>query len=150
MRYINILVEDLGASQLSYYLSTEINKIHTIRTDITCIVYYHNIHRHCINPLFATMSNVEISGAKDIAIATSINTANKLLEVIGPTKKFYYIWNLEWQGLQQSYYTALLELLHKPELSIITRSESHAALLYNNFNRKPDLIFDNFQLEKLI
>lgn len=144
---VNFLVENLGASQLSYCLTKTCNELVGEGYDI--IVFFDKMHRHHIEPHFATMQLVEAWGQPGITIATSVATAVSLLDFPGPQRKLYYVWDMEWVRAPQWAYGSLADLFQHPDLSIITRNPVHDKVISGCFNITPHYIMDNFNIVKM-
>ena len=139
---INFLVDNLGASQLSYYLIKTCNQL-VSDGQYQTIIFYDKMSRRNILPLFATMHLVEAWGQKGITIATSLSTATRLLNFPGPESKLFYIWDFEWIRGPLFQWDLLSDIFHHPELTLIAPSDTHAKAIFNTFNRMPEYIVDN-------
>lgn len=150
MKKINFLVNNLGASQLGYFLTRNINEEYASnRHDIDYIVFYEIMHRYCLKPNFAIMSGCEIWGQEGITIATSSDLALKLTKTSGPERRILYLWDLDWiRGQQRNFYPVYAQLYTDPSLEIVCRSEDHSKLLQNSFNIKPIGIVEDFNLKQ--
>lgn len=147
---INFLVNDIGAGQLGYYLTTQLNELGNTHPEIDGIVFYNNLHKHCIHPNFAIMQMIEIWQQKGPSIATSLSTASKLVHCPGPSPKFFYIWDLEWLRHKQKTYSSLRSIICVPDLILIARSESHKVIIENCFNCCIKYIVDDFDMEQIV
>lgn len=146
---LNLLVDNLGACQLSYYLTKKANQLCENNT-ASVVVFYDQIGPYHMQPLFPTMQMIEHIGQEGISIATSIDTANKLVSSFGANRRLYYVW--DWPFLENlPIYEEVINILLAPELELIARCEAHAKIIENFCNRKVNFIFDNFNgLEKEI
>jgi hypothetical protein len=145
---INILLQNMGASQLSYFTIKNCNDFALERSEIDIIVFYENLHKNCLSPNFAVMQIAEAWGQKGPMVATSLSTAFKLISFpCGP--KLFYIWDLEWLRGQQQY-EKYADVYTHPALQLVARSESHKRIIENAFNRKVDHILDDFNLNHLL
>ncbi len=145
-----IMVNNIGASQMSYYIVRNINRIYDTRDDLDVIVYYQVIHKQTLPHRFATMQVTECWNQHTPIIATSLSTAHKLLEFPGPTQKLYYIWDIEWLRPDNSNYELHRHAIVNPELTLIARSREHADIIENCFNRKIEHIVDDFNIEQIL
>ncbi|SVC44680.1 uncharacterized protein METZ01_LOCUS297534, partial [marine metagenome] len=99
-----VLINNIGASQLSYLVVQNLNELGNHRPEIDAIVYYENMQKHCLPPNFAIMQIAEAWGHHGPMIATSLSTAQKLIG-FPSERKLFYVWDLEWlRGQQQRYY----------------------------------------------
>ena len=149
------LVDNLGASQLSYYLGRNVNSYleENPNSDIVC--YYDSFERNCVNNNFATVNIIEAWGQKGAMIATSENTASKLANFIGTRNKFFYIWDIVYclrrhDGLKYLRVFDLDNVYANKDLKLICRSKSHAEIIENNFNREVKYIVDNLNMHQIM
>lgn len=155
MTKLGFLVDNLGASQLGYYISKNVGsylETHP-QSNITC--YYDNFERKCAQTNFATMNIIEAWDQEGAMIATSENTAKKLLNFIGTRKKFFYIWDVvlfyeRIAGLKHMKIFDMNNILFKEDLTLICRNRLHAQLIENNFNRRVEYIVENFNMDKIM
>lgn len=151
MQKVNILVPDLGASQLGFSIIKNINNWYRnasnnpSNNNIDFLVFYENMHRYCVPPEFAIFNIAEAWGQSGTTIATTYNTGRQLANMPGSTKKILYLWDLEWKRHNLSY-DVLTSVYLNTDLDIVCRSEEHATLFKNCFNRSPIGIVDDFNL----
>lgn len=152
---IGFLVDNLGASQLSYYLGRNVNSYleENPGSDIVC--YYDSFERSCVNNNFATVNIIEAWNQGGAMIATSENTANKLANFIGTRNKFFYIWDVvcylkRFAG--KRYVDTFIpdNVYSNKDLKLICRSKSHAKIIENNFNREVEYIVDNLNIHQIM
>lgn len=141
---VSFLVNNIGASQLSYFLINEIN-----HSDVDAIVYYETMHRQMLTHKFATMQMVEAWNQNVPAIATSLSTAHKLLNFPGPPLKFYYVWDLEWQRPHNPHYELYHTAMLNPNMELIARCKNHKDALENCFNREVRYIVNDFNMKEI-
>tara|TARA_R110000824_G_scaffold192331_1_gene374402 strand:- start:1115 stop:1573 length:459 start_codon:yes stop_codon:yes gene_type:complete len=145
---IGALVNNLGSSQLSYYIINNFNKV-AGKGKVDPIVYCENVEKDCLFAKFPTMQLAEAWGQEGTMIATSLSTAKNLVSYPSPQKRLYYVWDLEWLRMPYDY-NPLLELFSSDSIEIITRCENHARVVENTFNRKVNFIVDNFNIEQIL
>jgi hypothetical protein len=83
-----------------------------------------------------------------VAIATDLTTAQRLIRVTGPKKKYFYIWNLEWVNMPNINYDIMSSIYNHKDIELIARSESHSKLIEKMW-RKPKFIMDDFDVDTL-
>ena len=145
MRKVNFLVEDIGASQLSYHLVKCGNSLVTLGYQV--IVFYDKITRHVLRPSFPTMQRLEGWAQAGITIATSIPSATDILDFPGPQHKLFYVWDLEWMRAPQRVWGVMYDLFNHPDLQLIARTDEHAKAIHNAFDKTPEFVVDNFDVE---
>ena len=148
LKNFSILVENSGASQLSFFVIEGLNKLTETRPEIDAILFYENQHKNCIPANFATMQMSEAWGQSGPIIATSASTAKKLTSF--PSKeKFFYVWDLDWvRNLQR--YEKLSEIYTDKSLTLIARSYSHKKAIENAFNREVSHIVSDFNINEIL
>jgi len=140
---INFLINHLAASQLAYNLIHSINnQPYDVNDEYT--VFVEDITPICVPPTFVIMQLAEAWAQRGITIATNLSTALKLRDFPGPCAKFFYVWDLEWlRGHGNRYYEFYQSVYSNTALELIARSQTHADLLTNCFNRKVNHIIED-------
>jgi len=146
---LNILVSELGPSQMNYFLIRNVNHFHANNPNSNIQVFTENLSRFCLQPHFGVMNVSEAWGQSGPFIATNISTASKLTTYPLSKKKFFYIWDLEWLRPQYRVYDMYSPFYLDPTLELICRSEEHKKLTENAFNRDVKHIIENFDIDKL-
>lgn len=143
---LNFLVDNLGASQLSYQLINAANQL-TEEGQYQIIVFFDQLQRHYITPNFVTMQIVEAWAQSGIGIATSLFTASKLTELPCMSPKFYYMWDL---GMirDDTTYDITKNILRTGIIPIV-RHGYHGLVLRNRYNIESTLIVKDFNLLEL-
>lgn len=136
------MVNKLGVSQLGYCLIEGVNK--AVGNGLDIIVFYEDWDMFPATPRFGLLMEREIWGLDGVAIATDLKTASRLLKCIGPTKKYLYVWNLEWVQQQNVNFEAVSTVYMDPNLELIAKSEYHAKLLEKVW-RKPAFVMEDFE-----
>jgi len=152
---LGFLVDNMGASQLGYYIGKNISDHleQYPQSNLTC--YYENFERQCAHTNFATMNIIEGWDQDGAMIATSENTARKLLNFIGTQEKFFYVWDLElfYELIAGKKYIKTFDMTNiffEESLTLICRNSLHAQLIENNFNRQVKYTVDNFDIKKIM
>ena len=145
---IAAVVDNLGPSQKSFYLIKEFNRASGDRRLCTS-VFFQRSAIPVVPTLFSCKSISFLSGYHHVSVATSLNEANILLQGNNASKKFLYLWDLEWLRTP-GHYDVVSNLLLDERLHLIARSDSHATMIENFCNKKPVGIVDNWKLEQLL
>ena len=142
-----IVVDSLGISQLSAQLTKQLNQIESLEEYWDIILFYHTYDRIIIPPKFAMMQEEELWGFDAPVIATSLETADRLLKCPRPTKKFFYVWDLEW-----CFYTHDIDYTSQvycnPDIQLIARSQSHFETIKTCW-REPVAVIEDFNYEEI-
>ena len=145
---IAAVVNNLGPSQKSFYLIKEFNKA-SCTTDVSCSAFTEKSGVFVTKPLFACYSASFFTDFDGAAIATTIDEAKTLLNSSNNSKKYLYLWDLDWteKPVNHEYYCSILR---DPRLKLIARSESHAELIKNFCNVSEIAILDNWKISELL
>ena len=146
---LGILVNDMLPSELFYYVQKGLTKAISDNYIKDATILYINQSSIMCHPKFSVCHVVELCGFKGDCIATSITGLMKLLKAVISGQKYYYIDNLEWLHLPAMNASQLMSIFRQPSIKYICRSETHARLIENNFNRRPDYIIEDFDLSPI-
>lgn len=145
---IGISVNSLGISHLAMVLTEQVNRIGELDKYVDAIIFYHRYDKLLKPPLFAMLQEEEMWGYDAPVVATTLETARTLLFCPKPTKKFFYVWDLEWMyGMFDV--EDMAKVYCNPDLHLIARSESHAEIIEQCW-KKPIDILEDFNNEELI
>jgi hypothetical protein len=145
---LGILVDNLGPSQMAYSLISRANKVVTEEPSKCITVFYETLALPCIPLSFAQMNAAEVYGLNWPIIATNLSTAQKLLKITGPTRRLFYVWDLEWLRIQQKDFRSLYNVYGDQRLQLITRGDSHRIAIRNAWGRDSAIVED-FDMAKL-
>tara|TARA_R100000805_G_C3621857_1_gene126464 strand:- start:955 stop:1425 length:471 start_codon:yes stop_codon:yes gene_type:complete len=145
---ITAVLEDLGPSQKAFYFIKNFNEL-SRNQNFSCSAFLCNIGVPVTKPLFSCSSVSFFSDYFGIAISTTIAEADMLLKSHNNSKKYLYLWDMEWLTRSMNYSQVCNILLDK-RLKIIARSKSHAQIIENFCNKKPIGIVDDWDKEQLI
>lgn len=142
-----IVVDSLGTSQMAFELTSEINKIDQLSVYWDIIIFYHSYDRLLKSPHFAMLQEQELWGFNAPCIATNLSTADRLLNCPRPTKKFLYIWDLEW--ITNNFdVNQMASVYMNPDIELVARSKSHAKIITDCW-REPVAIIEGFNYEQI-
>ena len=89
------------------------------------------------------MHNLEAWSFDGVLISTNLETTKMMMACIKSTKKFFYVWDLEWIRRKKNY---MYNLQAYQNIELITRSFEYARLLENYCNKKVKAIVPDFNL----
>jgi len=137
---IGFLLKDIGHNQLASDLITSINKtLADKRYPHSFNIFVENIEEPIKSPACSVMNAAEIWSYNGHVVATSLSTATKLLNAIGPTHKYLYVYSPEWFSQNRILqYETNHNIYMNPELKILTRNEDYHKLFTSVFNKKPE------------
>lgn len=139
----SIMVNSIGYDDQSLFLIENLNKV---QENITVFIReWDRTPKVC---KFAVMQEKEAYSCGGTVIATSLQTADLLTKLYRPTKKYFYMWSLEWIG---AYVPCdwLAGIYQNDEIKLITRSAEHAQIVERVWGKKA-LIIEDFNHEELI
>ena len=140
------MTKSLGISQLSLTLIQELNKLSNLDYYLDVIVFYSRYEKLIKANYFAMLQEKEVWGFNAPVMATDLDTARILLSCPIPTKKLFYVWDLEW--IHKTYdVNYLLSIYCHPDIHLLARSESHAKIIEKCF-KKPIDILEDFNYER--
>lgn len=123
-----IMVDSLGTTQLALQLILEINKVNLLENYIDVCVFYHYNDKVLIAPNFALFHEQEAWGYNGPVMATSLETAHRLLKIHTPVRKLFYVWDLQWIHKIYSF-EEIADVYCNDNIDLIARSESHAKII---------------------
>lgn len=146
---LGIALDSLGCSQLSYRVIREINNLMLGRFDIPISVFYQDLERPLGKLLTGYFNMSESWLFNGSMIATSQSTANKMMAMLGPRQKIYYVQDLDFLNSvvdSEIFYN----LFGNPDMEILCRSKHHQKVIENNFNVEVRGVVENFMLKDLL
>lgn len=150
MKNFSVLVPNLGSSQLSFFVITQINKMFEEKTDKDAIVFYENMSSSCMPVNFAVMDISECWSHAGPVIATSFSTAEKL-RCFPSERKLFYVWDLEWiRNATIKQYDRYKNAILDSSIELVARSKFHKAAIENCFNREVSNVIEDFDINKII
>lgn len=145
---ISAIIDNLGPSQNAFYMIKEFNKMAADYT-FSCSAFINRITSPVIKPLFSCPIVAYFSGYNGVAIATTIREAVSILNSSNNSKKYLYLWDLEWIYRPQQY-EYVYNVIADPRLKLIARSKSHAQLIEGFCNKSPCGIVNNWNKNQLL
>ena len=152
LKTLSVFLKNTGSSQLAFYVIEELNELCKNNPSIDPVVFCENQHKNCIPPNFSIMDMSESWGARGDKIATSLSTAQCLIDTPCSGKKFFYVWDLEWinHSRKVQEYEEYCGIYCNDSIEIISRSDSHKSILENSFNRKINHVIPDFNIDKIL
>ena len=147
---LGILVPHLHNNQLGYEVTKQLNKLKESNPKSDSIVFTEEDRPQTLVANFGIMNISEAYDQTGLIIATTPNTASKLIHFWGANHKVFYNYDCFWLRGQRNSYEHLLNLYLNNEFDLICRSESHKTLLENNFNTKVKAIVENFNIKEIL
>jgi hypothetical protein len=147
MKSIATIVNALDHTQMAFYMIKELNK--TLGdVEYSPICFYSTLSHPPVIPFFACMNTSYYSRFDGATVATSIETANMMLKTKNNSRKFLYLWDLEWLRRPLNFDDVISVLCHS-DISIIARSNSHKDMITNYCNKEPAGIVDDWSIDQM-
>tara|TARA_Y100000592_G_C5431540_1_gene298626 strand:- start:405 stop:881 length:477 start_codon:yes stop_codon:yes gene_type:complete len=144
-----IILEDLNASQVSYYAIKNINKYLEDSLD-DFVLFFESAGNSVIQPQCSSMGINELWSFDGTAIATTVSTCLSLAQSHSTLDKYFYVWDLEWSRPRGVDYDYIVTAFNNPEIKLIARSKDHAKAIKNYCNRDVCGVVPNFCVENLM
>ena len=145
---IAAVVDELGPSQKCFYLIKEFNKAATSK-DMSVSAFYNRPTVPVTKPHFSCRNTSFLSGYDGIAIASNLRSADTLLQSHNGSKKYLYLWDIEWLR-NPVHFPVACNILLDDRLKLVARSESHATIINHFCNKQVVGIVDNWNIDTLL
>ena len=144
MLELGVLVEKLDMDQKSLDIINSLN-VATDNNELCPIVFFLEYGAQPKTCLFAKMQAEEVYCYSHPVIDTDIKTAELLIECPLPTKKFLYLWDMDWLYSPEKFgiYNKVFQ-----SMDIITRCKSHSELVKQCW-LKDNYIIEDFNYVEL-
>jgi len=144
-----ILVNRIDSSQMGFNIVNSINHISENMVNVDIIVFTRDPSAPPITPLFASMPESEVWGFDGPVISTNLETTSVLLSATGPTKKYFYIWDLEWMRAESFTHKDFSKIYNNENVELIARSKRHQDIIGKCW-KYPSHIMNDFNHKDLI
>jgi hypothetical protein len=145
---ISAIINNLGPSQMAFYLIKEFNKL-SKEPENSCCVFTELSGVFVTRPLFSCYSVAFFPEYNGVSISTTLQEARSLLQTSNNASKYLYLWDLDWtQGPVN--HEAYCNIMLDDRIKIIARSERHAKCIENFCNKSPIGVLDNWNHKELL
>lgn len=129
-------LNNLGASQLAFHFIRSANRMasESIETDV--VGFFEAPSSPCILPSFSTMQFAEAWAFDGTLVATSLGIAEKFLRFPCASRRYFYVWDLEWMRNRKRTFRQLASVYRNPSHILIARSDEHANVISKAWNVK--------------
>ena len=150
IKSFGVLVNSLWIDQSSYTIIRGLNRFVEVDSKWSPVVFHLNHSPTMGVPLFSRMAMENLMYFGHPAISTCLETSEILLNAVGPTKKFAYLWNLDWlyhNDTEEKY----RGVYSNSSLNLIVRCKEHAHLLERCWLVRPSGLFivEDFRYDKI-
>lgn len=142
---VGIVLDNLGPNQLAYFVIKNANQN---SRSVPITLFYQNLALPCLDTNIPVMCVNEIWPFKGKLIATSIETAIAVNNVVSEVDRYFYVNDLEWiRG--KSDFIHNMQAFHS-NIQIFARSKEHAQIIENYSNRKVIKILPYFDVKEIV
>ena len=147
---VGLILNDMSANQLSYFAISHINE--KIKTDNSSdfVLFFENATPSVVTPMFACMNSSEIWNFDGVLLSTTVSNTLTSIKAVTPKKKYFYVWDLEWNRANGKDFESSIGAYIDPEISLIARGHDHAKAIENYCNKKVCGIVPNFNIKQLM
>jgi hypothetical protein len=139
-RNLAFVLNDLGPSQLAFSLISRANERCRVEPLYSFLLFYEDITRPCVTPLFPIMPSAEMVGFRGTLVGTSLATLEKARRVIG-ARPALYLNDLEWtRPWVRKDWGHLSSVYCDERIKLFARSEDHAELFDRCWGRRPAVV----------
>jgi hypothetical protein len=144
---LGVIVDQLVVNQSNHFLIKNLNWL-SQNKNIDCCIFYNELNNMVLPITFGCFHINEIYDYHGIVISTTLTSTKRLLSCPGPTKKYFYIWTLDWMKLPKFDFDHISEMYLSDEVDLIVRSNRYSNVLEHCF-KKPKFIIDNWNAVQL-
>ncbi len=144
---LGVLTKTLGMSQQSFYIAQEGNALASSEHDIDLVVFYGDHDKIPMFCKFSLMQDCQIWGYNGPVISTDTDLAKILIRCPSLTKRYLYVWNLEWLYIHKPYREWADVFMHD-DLHLIARSPMHYDIIKSCW-KEPCMILEDFNHEQI-
>ena len=150
MLFAGILINKIDLSQQGVTLSLALNQIESDYCDIDIVVFNGEAAKLPTVGRFAMFQQSEAWDFAGPIMATSIETAQLLAKCPYPTKKYFYMFDLDWIYLYTSpAYRVLQDVYQNDDIDLVVRSKTHYDVV-SRIWKTPKYILEDFDYKQLI
>ena len=147
---LGIILNDMSANQLAYHAISSINKEVKRTNKNDYVLFFENASSIVIPPSCACMNSSEIWNFDGVLISTTVSSTLSSINAVTPKKKYFYVWDLEWNRRHGNDFEYMIDAYAHPEISLIARSHDHARAIENYCNKKVKGTVPNFNIKQIM
>ncbi len=144
IKKLGFVVNHLSINQISYELISSANKMLSHRDDVDVSIFWSSDGPRVVKPNFACYCLYEVFGFTGHTVATSLQTASRILSYPGPNqhKMYYYMMDLDWLRLPNKQFEQLRDVYLSPKLNLIARSQDHFNIISSVWKKPLGIVED--------
>ena len=145
---IGILLDNLAPSQEAYLTLKQVNSLHE---KFNFSLFTREIKPFLTQPKCAVTSVDVAFNFHGTLIATNLECARFLCNMYNLSRKFLYLFELEWfnySSYNPRNYADNLSIYRNPNLTIVTPSEEYQHL-FKSYASRDSIVIPNFNIEKI-
>lgn len=149
LEVVGIMVDDLSLNQLAFNVIENTHKYIAFDGKWDVCVFIRDLTPHCLPCHFSIMQFYHAYGYNGNLVATSLDSANKLITFPAEKRKFFYMWDMEW--FRRPFpHKAMKHIYLNDELELIARNEEQAAWFTKAWGREVSHIVEDADVSKFI
>lgn len=142
---IGVVVDYIDNTAESWNIFSCLNEL-SKKTE--CYLFADNIKALPQHNNFAILQQASLFEHKGILIGTSLLNSQMINNALFADKKYFYIQNLEWMNVENLNFLQLKNVVHNPELKLISRGKTHHKIISKLF-KKPEHMIVNWDVKEL-
>lgn len=140
-----VILNNLLPAQFSHEIITELNNEWN---NYDGILFVENTTAECVHVSSSIMSIDQCYNYDAVVVANGLSAADKLIDMCGPYKKIFYLWDLEWMAYQNRNYHEFSRIYRNNGLKLVCRSQDHAEMVEKCYNVKAS-VMERFKIADL-
>lgn len=149
IKQFGIMLNNIGPHQQGLCINRNMELLVKQSYEYAPIIFYSEYGIPYLSSNISMMQDIEAWDFPHPVIANDISTVLKLINCPLPTKKMFYIWDLEWLYNKSYTFDLLKQIYLNEQIELISRSLEHDRLITKLW-KKPIAIIEDFKYDDII
>lgn len=145
LRKLGITVPHLGGTQIGLEVFEAVKAFYNKDWTADVSIFFEQIAPEAFPWPCACYHITELFGYNGIVIATTVNAAEELENIVTVSNKHFYVYDLEWVRQRK-----LPQIYKSPKLKLWTRSAEYARYIQNTFNVPQPTVMSKFSIDEFL
>ena len=145
-KQLGIILPNLGNNQLAFF--TMLNVPTLMKAGVDTVLFFEDNERPIMKPPCAIMNASELWDFPGDVIATTLNNATYLSNLVKAKRRILYLWDLEWLRHNKNFIRNM-EIL-RSNIELAARSESHKKAIEKYCNKEVKYIIEDCDFSGLM